>query len=312
MTRSASANLTLSNLPYPDSLTPPEFEEILADRMASLQARFAAAGIPYDVKTLLTDPAAIIEREDAYRERLDLIAMIYLAKGRMLAFAQGADIDHIGALFGPKRFVIDPGDPDAVPAKPAIYEDQEEFRLRIQEAPEAYPYAGLTGGAYRQIALEAGKGALKHVRPLRRWDSKGHPVIDVILLLRPGSDLDTAATVLANVRHAFADDTATQLTDIISVRLARQIDYRLDVSLEVPLGPDPALIRQAAAEGLEAITSSLHLIGERHPLDAFYAAARVGNVKKVRLNIDADILPAADEVAACTGIDVKTEIVDGR
>lgn len=311
MIRAVSSNLTLSNLPLPASLTPPQFEAILAERMASLKARLNAAGIPFDVEKLLTDPAALIEREDAYREWLDLKAMIDLAKGRMLAFARGSDQDHLGALFGPQRFMIDAGDPDATPPRPPVMEDDGEYQLRIQEAPEAYPWTGLTGGAYRQIALAAAAGALKDVRPLKRWDSKGHPVIDVILLARTGIDIDQDA-VLAKVRHAFADEEATQLTDIVTVRWARILSYPLDVTIQVPAGPDPAMIRQAATDGLAAITGALYLIGERHPVDAFYAAARVGNVKKVLLSPETDIVPAPDEAASCTGIEVKTEIVDGR
>lgn len=311
MIRAVSSSLTLSNLPLPASLTPPEYDAILAERMASLKARFEKAGIPYDVENLLTDPAAIIEREDAFRELLDLEAMIDLAKGRMLAFAQKEDQDHLGALFGPQRLTIDPGDPNANPPRDPVMESNADYQLRIQEAPEAYPHAGLTGGAYRQIALAAGNGALKDVRPLKRWDSTGHPVIDVILLARNEIDVDQDA-VLAKVRHAFSDEAATQLTDIVTVRWARQISYSLTVVLQVPLGPDPVVIRQSAADGLAATTSALYLIGERHPIDAFYAAARVGNVKKVLLSPDVDIVPAPDEVAFCEEITVRTEIVDGR
>lgn len=311
MTRSVASNLTLSELPFPASLIPPEFETILSERLASLKPRLEAVGIPFNVEKLLTDPAAIIEREDAFRELLDIIRMIELAKGRMLAYAQTGDLDHIGALFGPKRFVIDAGDPDAIPARPPIYESDSEYRLRIQAAPETYPHAGLTGGAYRQIALAAAKGSLKDVRALKRWDSKGHPVIDIIILGRDGTGI-IASEILTAVRRAFSDEAATQLTDIVTVRAARIQPYTVAATLQVPLGPDPALIRQTAANALAVVTDALHLIAEPMPLDALYAAARVGNVKRVRLNLEGDIEPDADEAALCTAITVTTEVIDAR
>jgi len=58
----------------------------------------------------------------------------------MLAYALGSDLDHLGALLGVKRRLLDPGDPSK--QQPALYESDENFRRRITLAPESFSVAG--------------------------------------------------------------------------------------------------------------------------------------------------------------------------
>ena len=72
----------------------------------------------------------------------------------MLAFAEDADLDHIGARYNVERLVVDPGDASAIPPVPATYEPNADFRRRIQLSFEALTTAGSTG-SYIYHALSA-------------------------------------------------------------------------------------------------------------------------------------------------------------
>jgi phage-related baseplate assembly protein len=306
MSRFVSANLDLSLLPAP-KLAPVDYEAEKAARLAALKARYEAAGIPWDVGGLESDPGVILQEEDAYRHTLDIQAANDLALGRMVAFAQGPDLDQLGALVGVRRFVLDPGDPAASPPRPPVLEGNEAYRRRIQEAPEAFPYAGLTGGAYRHIAREAAGGTLLDVRTIKRRNAQGHPVIDVILLGRDGDGTVPAAVVTA-VAQAFEDDEATQLTDIVTVRSAKIVPFAISVRASVPLGPDRELIRAQGVQGLVQMATDLRKIGAIVPIDAVIAAARSRPMTKLDvLSPTADVDPGPDGAAWCTGIafDVK-------
>jgi phage baseplate assembly protein W len=171
--RFASTNLDLSRLPSPEVIKSVDYEQILAQRLADLVARFKAIGIDLDTTSLESEPAVILEQADAYREALALAAINDAARSVMLAFATGGDLEHLGAFFGVQRLTVTPATNDA----PAIMEDDASLRARIQLAPEALPYAGMTGGGYRSLALKTAP-SLKDVLPLKRSGGQ----VDIVLL----------------------------------------------------------------------------------------------------------------------------------
>lgn len=146
MTRFVATSLDLSRLPAPAVIKTIDYEAIRSQRLISLQGRFTAAGIEYDVASLETDPAVILQEADAYREMLDLAAINDAAKAVMLPFAIGSDLDVIGSLFGCYRMAE---------------EDDARYRGRVALAPEAYATAG-SAGAYIYHAMSVDT-AVRHV-----------------------------------------------------------------------------------------------------------------------------------------------------
>ena len=71
MSRFPFASLDLSLVPPPQVVQPVDYETIRAVRIAELTARFAAAGVPFDVGAIESDPSVIHQEEDAYREMLE-------------------------------------------------------------------------------------------------------------------------------------------------------------------------------------------------------------------------------------------------
>lgn len=296
--RFASANLDLSRLPAPEVIKGVDYEQILAERLADLVARFAAIGVDLDTTRLESEPAAILEQTGAFREALTKAAINDAARGVMLAFATGGTLEHLGAFFGVERLVTNPGTDNA----PAVMESDADLRMRIQLAPEALPYAGMTGGGYRSLALKTAP-ALKDVLPLKRGGGR----VDIVLLGRDGSGAVPAAVVDA-VYAAFQDDEATQLTDIVTVRSATIVPYTVNLHLKVCRGPDPAIVRAAAEKGVRAYAAERHRIGRVVYANMLEAAAAVGGVEQVSVSI-ADVDPGEAGAAHLTALNVTHEVV---
>lgn len=304
--RFVAGNIDLSRLPAPEVIKNVSFEAILAARLADLVARFAAAGIDIDTTSLETEPAAILQQEDAYREALDLAAINDAARAIMLPFATGGNLENLAAFYGVKRLIVTAAvvDDAGNVVTPAVMESDDALRRRVQLAPEALPYAGMTGGGYKSLALLTAPEC-KDVATIKR--PGGH--VDVVLLGREGNGVVSNDTV-TKVYAAFQDDEATQLTDIISVRSATVTNYAVNVLLRVRGGPDPATVRAAASTALATYVAGRHEIGETAYLAGLIAAAKVGGVDDVVINSPADdVVPPVDGVAYCTGITVASELL---
>lgn len=296
--RFASANLDLSRLPPPEVIKGVDFEQILAERIADLVGRFAEAGIAFDFGNLESEPAVILQQVDAYREVLAKAAINDAARGVMLAFATGATLEHLGAFFGVERLEVTPAVGDA----PAVMESDADLRARIQLAPESLPYAGMTGGAYRALALRT-VPALKDAAPIKRPGGR----VDIVLLARDGTGAVSDATVNA-VYAAFQDDEATQLTDIVTVRSVTPVPYTVNLHLKVRLGPDAAVVRASAEAGVRAYAAERRRIGRVVYANMIEAAAAVGGVEQATVDIG-DIDPGEAGAAYLAALNVTHEVV---
>ena len=68
--RFSATALDLSRVNKADLWPAHSFEAIRAARIADLKARLDAAGVPYDVDTLETDPGVVIQETGGFRELL--------------------------------------------------------------------------------------------------------------------------------------------------------------------------------------------------------------------------------------------------
>lgn len=294
--RFESTNLDLSRLPAPEVVKGVDFETILSERLA----RFKELWPAFDMGGIETDPAVILQQVDAYREVLDLAAINDAARSVLLAFATGSNLDNLAAFYGVIRLVIQPADPLA--GTPAVMESDSDLRRRVQLAPEALPYAGMTGGGYRSLALKTAP-SLKDASPVKR--SAGR--VDVVLLGRDG-DGSVPSDVVNSVYRVFQDDEATQLTDIVSVRSAEIVPYAVNMKLRIRPGPDPSLVKASAATAITAYTLGRHRVGLPVYGQMIEAVASIGGVELADAVDFVDIKPALDQAAFCTGITITHEI----
>jgi len=282
MSRFPFASLDLSLVPAPQVVKPVDYETIRTARISELTARFTAAGVPFDVGAIESDPSVIHQEEDAYREMLDRQAINDAAVSVMLAYAIGADLDNLAALLGLRRLIITP----ATDTTPTVLQSDDELRALCRVALEGAA-VGLTGGGYRLIALQAAP----EVKAVGLVKSPGGRV-DVILLGR-GADGVVSDNVVARVNGILQADDGGQLTDIVTVRSAAPLAYDIVVEAIIPAGPSPAPIRAASIAALAAAAARLQTIGGVAPTDALIAAGRVAPMTKFIL-----VSPAEDIVAA--------------
>jgi len=270
-TRYPFASVDLSSLPPPQVIRGMDYEKILKERLAELEKLFVDFGIPFNVGALETDPSAIHQQEDAYRELLDIAAINDAAISNMVAYATGANLDNLAALLGLRRLVITP----ATATTPAVYQTDQELRGLMRVALDGQAI-GLTGGSYKLIALQAAT-EVKDVSIVRT--SPGH--ITVVLLGRgPDGKVDEATTIKVN--NAIQADKGAQLTDIVSVRSCTPSYYDIVIDAVIPPGPSKEDIRQASYNALRKYTDDLK-IGEVIRTSALVAVGRVHPIIRFEL-----------------------------
>lgn len=297
-----SSAIDLSRLPAPKVVQALDYETILADRLADLATRLEG----FDA-LLESDPAIKLQETDAYRELLTLAAINDRAAAVMLAFARGSDLDQLGAFYNVARIELEP----ATDTDPAVLESDDALRRRIQLAPEELARTGLTGGAYASRALRS-SGAVGDVATIKRGGGR----VDVVLLARSGDGSLSAGEVSA-VAEAFKDDAAVQLTDVVNVRAATIVPYRVRVTLFVPYGPDQALIRDAAERAVRLYATRQHKVGRTAFRQMIEAAASVSGVDKARAELaigagalaDQDVAPGEAGAAYLAELEIAVELV---
>ncbi|MEW5251214.1 baseplate assembly protein [Microbulbifer sp. 2201CG32-9] len=287
----------LSRLPEPDVVEALDFESIFSAMLSDLQSRDTT----FDALTE-ADPAYKILEVAAYRELLLRQRVNNAARAVMLAYAEDADLDQIGALFGVQRLVLDPGDP--VNGIDPTMESNTEFRRRIQLAPEGFSVAG-PEGAYIYHALGADPGVLD---ASATSPSPGDVVVSI--LARDG-DGTAGAALLNSVAAVLQADNVRPMTDRVSVQSAQIISYVVEATLYTYAGPGAAVVLAEARAQLQTYIEDSHRLGRDVTLSGLYAALHVQGVQRVTLNQPtADIVVSRTQATHCTAATVTHGGVD--
>lgn len=285
--------INLAELPAPDVIEALDFETILLAMRDDLVARFPAIAGVIDLES---EPARKLLEVFAYRE-LGLRARINsAAKGVMLAYAVGTDLDNLAAIFGVERLQISAGNPSAVPPVPATFETDVEFRRRIQLALEGFSTAG-PSGAYVFHALSSDPN-VKDVSAV----SPAPGDVLVTVLSRIGNGAASPALTSA-VMAALTDESVRPLCDTVSVQSAQILTYTITATLYFAEGPDSATIIAASQAAAQAYAEARHRIGLDIARSGILAALHTPGVERVDLSSPpADITVSTSQAAYCTGI----------
>lgn len=289
----AFSAIDLALLPPPTVVEALDYETILADLKATFQALY-----PDWTADLESEPVVKVLEVAAYRELLLRQRVNDAARAVLLATAVGADLDHVAALFGVARLVVDPGDPAATPPVAAAYEEDDALRRRAQLALEGITTAGSEGSyIFHALSADARVADVSVASP-----APGQ--VDVVVLSTDGDGVPDAALMSA-VDAALNAATVRPLTDNVTVVAATVQDYTVTASLTVYSGPDPEVVRQAAEAAVTAVTAGLRGLGKDVALSALYAALHQPGVHRVALAAPvADITCGPTEAANCTAIAV--------
>ena len=259
--------IDLSRLPPPEAVEALDPETLIEQTTAQFAATY-----PQYSAWVESDPAQKLIEVGAWREYLLRVRINEAVKASMLAFAEGADLEHIGALFNIAK---------------ADGETDDRYRSRIQDAPEAIAAAG-PKSAYRSIAIgaDASVAGVSVVTP-----DPGE--VTVTVLGGPNADGTPPADLLATVLAALNDDDARPLTDTVTVAGAEIVPYQIDATLTIRAGVDSDTVLAAATAAVTAYALAAHRIGATVATALIVAALAVEGVDNVALTS-----PAADVV--CT------------
>lgn len=301
-----SSPIDLSLLPAPQVLETLDFETIFANRKASVLAllpedeREAAA----NVLSLESEPATKLLQENAYQELLLRNRVNDAAKAVMLPFAMKSDLDQIGANTNVKRLVLVEADPDASPPVAEVLEDDDAYRLRIQEAPDALSTAG-PRNAYEFHARSADGRVLdaRAVSPA--------PCEVVVAVLANSDDWQAPADLLQVVAAALSAEDVRPLGDLVTVVQGQVTDYVLEAVVYVEKGPEAPIALNAARANAAAMSKPLRPLGYSVYRNAYVAALKVEGVRNVLVKSPAaDILCGRSQAARCTGIRITAEVLE--
>lgn len=285
--------IDMSKLPAPAVVQVPAFEAILAGLKADMAAAYPPAA---DVLALESEPLTKWLERLAYQLVVERSARNDSAHAVMLAYAQGADLDHLGAFFGVQRLVVTQANPNAMPAVPQVMEDDDSFRARIQLAPRGYSVAGPVG-AYVFHAKSADGQVLDAAATS---PSPGRVVVSV--LARAGSGVP-GADLLAKVLAAVNADDVRPLTDEVVVQAAGIVPYAIAATVYTLPGPDASSVLAAIQQRIAAYAESMHRIGRQPTLSGIYAALHIEGVARVQLaSPAADVAVGPTQASYCTGI----------
>lgn len=298
------SDIDLSRLPAPDVVESLNYETILAERkqrFISLHPAAEQAAIA-ELLELESEPIVRLLQENAYRELLLRQRINEAARATMLAYAEDADLDQLGANLKVTRLVIDAGDATAVPPVPATKEEDDDFRARILLSLDAYSTAG-SREAYRFHALSA-DGDVLDADPVS--PTPGHVVVYV--LSRTGNG-EASDALLATVTTALSDETVRPMSDSLLVQSATILEYSVAATLYIQTGPDASTVRELALQAAQAYADTTHRMRTTVSLAGLYAALKQEGVVDMELASPvATIRPDAGQAAWCTGIVITVEL----
>ncbi|MFY2090278.1 baseplate J/gp47 family protein [Achromobacter xylosoxidans] len=303
----ASPNIIdLSQLPAPDVVETLDYERILETRKARYLALFAQEDRDAMARALAleSEPLVITLQENAEREVILRQRINDAARSVLLAFARGADLEHIAAEYGVSRLVIRPADPAAVPPVEAVYESDDELRERAQLAWEGLSTAGPRDGYVFHALTADGQVADATATSPEPCD------VRICVLARDG-DGSAPAGLLDKVRAKLNDEDTRPMGDRLTVQSSSIITYSVRAVLHMKgEGPGRSVALEAATRACRAYVNRPRRAGVSVWRSAINAALHVEGVAHLDLIEPADNL-VLDPTQAATCVAVEVTIAPG-
>lgn len=229
--------IDFATLPAPEVVETLDFEAIFAEMLADLRTRR-----PEFTALVESDPAYKILEAAAYRELLLRQRVNDAARRRFLAFAGGADLEHLAAFYGVERLLITPADKTVFPPVAAVYETDDHLRGRVRDHLAGSSSAG-PAAWYRFHAMAADPGVLDV-----GVDAPSGGNVRVAVLGRTTDGMPTEAT-LAAVEAAILAPNVRALCHTITVQAAEIIPVNVAAAI--------TLLPSAPLSALDEIEASL-------------------------------------------------------
>lgn len=288
-----STAVDLSKLPFPAVIEVLSFETIVAACKARLIELMPELE---PVLAIPSEPLVLVIDIFAYRETLLRARVNDAARDVTLAYATGAMLDHLVALLGVKRLVIEAARPET--NTPAVMESDDSLRRRALLAPEAYSVAG-PAGAYVSHALGADGDVLDASA------TTPSPGVVLVTVLSRQNDGVPSDELLDKVFAVVAADDVRPLTDHVQIQAAQIVPFDIEAAVSTFAGPDSAVVMDEARRRLTDYLDRSYRLGRDVTRSGIIAALHTDGVQNVRLTAPAaDVVISAVEAARCASIAV--------
>ncbi|MCC7681063.1 baseplate J/gp47 family protein [Janthinobacterium sp. FW305-128] len=301
-----STPIDLTQLPAPSVVEVLDFEAILSTRKAHLVSLLPEAerAAVTALLALESEPATKLLEENAYQETILRNRVNEAGKAVMLAFALDGDLDQLGANVNVARLTITPANPNALPPVAAVMEDNDAYRLRIQEAPDGLSVAGPK--ASYEFHARSSDGRVKDASATSQ--APAHVTVTVLANNDTGIADDA---LLGTVARALNAEEVRPLGDRLTVQAAQVIDYQIEATLFIGVGPEVPILLDAARANAVRVSQPRRPLGHSIYRSACSAAVHVEGVRKVVLTSPAaDIELNATQAARCTAIHLNVVVLD--
>lgn len=293
--------IDLSQLPPPDVVETLDYELLLQSYKTAL-----IEATPENIREVVaqtlaleSEPLTKLTQVAAYRELLLRQRVNEAALSSMVAFANGADLDQLAANNNVKRLILSPGNENAIPPIPPVYESDSDFRVRIPGAFEGLSVAGPVGSYEHHARSADGRVADASVI------SPAPAYVTVTILSREG-DGTAPADLVEKVTTALNDEDVRPVADRVTVQSAKIINYEIDAVIYCYPSPEYEPITAAAEAQLKRYVTEQHRLGRDIVLSAIYAALHVQGVQRVEIKKPAgDIKLDKTQASYCTNINVS-------
>jgi len=288
-----STAVDLSKLPFPAVIEVLSFETIVAACKARLIELMPELE---PVLAIPSEPLVLVIDIFAYRETLLRARVNDAARDVTLAYATGAMLDHLVALLGVTRLVIEAARPET--NTPAVMESDDSLRRRALLAPEAYSVAG-PAGAYVSHALGADGDVLDASA------TTPSPGVVLVTVLSRQNDGVPSAELLDKVFAVVAADDVRPLTDHVQIQAAQIVPFDIKAAVSTFAGPDSAVVMDEARRRLNDYLDRSYRLGRDVTRSGIIAALHTDGVQNVRLTAPAaDVVISAIQAARCASIAV--------
>nr|WP_288913141.1 baseplate J/gp47 family protein [uncultured Pseudomonas sp.] len=288
------STIDLSALPAPQVLESLDFEELYQGELATFREYMG------DNWTALleSDPVTKLLELGAYRRMQNRARVNDGAKALLLAYATGADLEQLAANVGLQRLVIQAEDMIAVPPVPAVMEEYDALRERIQLV-----YEGLTTAGPRNSYILHARNASGLVADATAESPAPAEVVVTVLSLE-GEGM-ASAELLAQVDAYLSDDDRRPVADRLTVQSAEILPYRIDAVVYLTgTGPENEAILAECNARLEAWKNPRRRLGVEVARSAIDAQLHLSGVARVEIPGWEDIRPTKAQAAWCSGFTV--------
>lgn len=289
------STIDLLALPAPEVLEALDFEEAYQADLALFRE---AMGENWSA-ALESDPITKLLELVAFRRVGNRARINDAGKALLLAYAKRSDLDQLAGNVGLQRLVIQAEDLDAVPPVPAILEEDDALRERVQLV-----YEGLTTAGPRNSYILHARNASGLVADATA-ESPAPAVVVVTVLALEGNG--TATPELLQAVDAYLnDDDIRPVADRVTVQSAQILPYRVDAKVFMGgTGPENEAVLAECRRRLAAWINPRRRLGVEVARSAIDAQLHISGVTRVELPGWADIRPTKAQAAWCEGFTVE-------